>query len=145
MAARGMGVGCRAGDMACIALGCPWGDDPGYPSADCGRKRKSWEWGAPCDMAVRLAAVGQAAAGLLLSEHLGSVVEHIEVFRRSVEQPRPKFVVNSDLYLLFRRISFPCFLFHRYCLNLQVAQSFHVLQSFVVLVGYSKEYNYRKY
>lgn len=26
--------------MACVALGCPWGGDPGYPLAVCGRKRK---------------------------------------------------------------------------------------------------------
>lgn len=82
-----MGVGCGAGDVACVAWGCPWGDDPGYPLAVCGRKRKSWGWGAPCDTAVRLAAVGRAAAGLLLSERFGSVAEHIEVLKRSAEQP----------------------------------------------------------
>lgn len=86
----------------------------------------------------------QAAAGLLLSECLGSVVEHIEVLQRSAEQPRPKCVVNSVLYLPFRRISLSYFLFHRYRLHLQVAYAFHGFQSCVVLVGYSKEYNNRK-
>lgn len=58
---------------------------------------------------MRLAAVGQAPAWPSLSEHLGSALEHMEVLKRSVEQPGPKSVVNSVLYFFVE------FLFHSFC------------------------------